>query len=149
MVEASKKKRTKADYAIGYGKPPREHQFQPGRSGNPKGKPKGSVKFKTDLMEELNERVTITQNGKTSKVSKQRLVIKALTSSAMKGDLKAAATLISLIGQTLGLDQEDGTAARLSANDQVLLDALLHGGQAEPQHSENQQAQEGGDGDEA
>ena len=28
-------------YVVGFGKPPKNTQFQPGQSGNPKGKPKG------------------------------------------------------------------------------------------------------------
>lgn len=28
------------DYDVGYGKPPKEHQFKPGQSGNPTGRPK-------------------------------------------------------------------------------------------------------------
>jgi len=29
-----------ADYEVGYGKPPKSRRFQPGVSGNPKGRPK-------------------------------------------------------------------------------------------------------------
>jgi hypothetical protein len=32
-----------SDYQVGYGKPPRHSRFQKSRSGNPKGRPQGSV----------------------------------------------------------------------------------------------------------
>ena len=31
-----------AQYEIGYGKPPKSHQWRPGESGNPQGRPRGS-----------------------------------------------------------------------------------------------------------
>lgn len=33
-------KENQKDYEVGYKRPPREHQFKPGQSGNPKGRPK-------------------------------------------------------------------------------------------------------------
>jgi len=39
--------------ATGYCCPPFEHRWQPGESGNPKGRPKGSVSFKRRMRELL------------------------------------------------------------------------------------------------
>ena len=35
-----------ADYVVGYGRPPKATQFAPGKSGNPRGRPKGSRTLK-------------------------------------------------------------------------------------------------------
>lgn len=40
---------------VGYCKPPREHQFKPGQSGNPQGRPVGTVSLRTLLKEKLAE----------------------------------------------------------------------------------------------
>ncbi len=34
-----RRSRPKEGYEVGYGKPPAAHRFQPGRSGNPNGRP--------------------------------------------------------------------------------------------------------------
>ena len=84
---------------VGYKKPPRDSQFKPGRSGNPTGRPKGSKNFNTDMREELDSRMGITENGKHKRLTKQRVIVKRMVNQAVAGDpritpmvLKAGAT---------------------------------------------------------
>lgn len=46
-------------YKVGYGCPPKEHQFKPGQSGNPKGRPKKNNNFAEDVLEEMSEMITV------------------------------------------------------------------------------------------
>ncbi len=116
---------SKKSYEVGNRKPPRHTQFPKGTSGNPAGRPIGSKNLKTDLVEELGERVAVTENGKPLKLSKQRLMIKALMGKAIKGDPRSADILLKLIGQVIGTDSEDRSGKALAPEDQAILDAFL------------------------
>ena len=84
-------------YDGGYKKLPKAGQFQRGQSGNPKGRPSGTKNLATDLQEELSTTITVVVGNKEQRISKQRALIKALSTKALKGDIRAMNTLIRMI----------------------------------------------------
>jgi hypothetical protein len=96
-----------ADYAVGYGKPPRHSGFQKGRSGNPKGRPKGSKNFATLLTEALDEKVQVTEDGRRRRIAKRELVIKQLVNKSAAADLRAIKQLTDIVQ---GIEGRTGAA---------------------------------------
>jgi hypothetical protein len=94
-------------YKVGYGKPPKTKQFKRGKSGNPKGRPKGSLNLATDLTTELGEHITVREDGRSRKVSKQRALIKSLMAKALQGDVRATAALLALYARVITEAPED------------------------------------------
>lgn len=117
-------------YDVGYGKPPRRNRFEPGKSGNPKGRPKGALGLKAELKAELDEMVTNTENGKPKRIRKRRLVIKALAAKAAKGNVAAADRLLSLVIQAEGFEDQRPAVRPLSDTDLMMLHRFL--GEEEP-----------------
>lgn len=112
----------KKPYTVGYKKPPKSGQFQPGQSGNPKGRPKGAKSLKTVLEDEFYEKVLLKENGKTKKVSKLQAMIKALIAKAIKGDNKSAVTLFNVALKTAATELEATLEeADLTATDEAIL----------------------------
>ena len=111
------------DYEVGYGKPPKHTRFQPGRSGNPRGRPKGTNNLKTDLIEELDERILVREGEKTRRVSKQRAVLKTVVTRSLKGDARAMNSLLSLMLRLLDTSAESDVAAPLNDDERELLKA--------------------------
>lgn len=84
-----------SEYDVGFKKPPKHTQFQPGQSGNAKGRPKGSRNFTTVIEQELNAVVSITERGKVKQVRKKEIIAKQVVNKAAAGDLKATGMLFS------------------------------------------------------
>lgn len=114
-----------ADYEVGYGKPPKHSRFQPGESGNPRGRRAGARGIKAEFRRELNELVDITENGKRYRLPKRRVVMKALIAKAAKADVRAANLVIQYMIQLEGLEDQRGQSSRLSQADEQILAHLL------------------------
>jgi Family of unknown function (DUF5681) len=96
MSEHSKSDDGNTD-ALGYGNPPKAMRFRPGQSGNPKGRPKGSLNMATVLERTLREKVIITEGGKRRTINKLEAAVTQLTDKAAAGDLKAVQMLTALV----------------------------------------------------
>ena len=90
----------KPRHKIGYRKPPRATQFQPGQSGNPKGRPKGSRNFATVIEAELDTRIPVTENGTRRTITKREAVGKQVVNKAAAGDAKATLLLFKAVSET-------------------------------------------------
>jgi hypothetical protein len=99
--------------SAGYRNPPKECRFKPGKSGNPKGRPRGSLNLTTALAGELGERISVRENGKSLRVSKQGALLKTLVAKALQGDIKAIGTVLTLSARLLDdkTDPDDGAIA--------------------------------------
>ena len=84
------------DYEVGDRRPPKHSQFKPGVSGNPKGRPKGSVNLRTRVTQQLRQTVAVTRNGHPVKMRKGDLIALQIVDAAAKGDLKAALLAVRL-----------------------------------------------------
>jgi hypothetical protein len=84
-------------YEVGYGKPPKSTRFRPGQSGNPKGRPKGATGTAKLLEQTLSQEVSVTEGGRTTRISKREALILSLVTKAIKGDMRAAAQTLKLI----------------------------------------------------
>lgn len=112
---------------IGYGRPPQQSQFKPGKSGNPKGRPKASRNLKTIIRNALTSSVILREGEKKRSVSKLEGIVLRQLESALKGNEKAALTTLKMASQVGLLNSADGAGdiPILSATEQAILNEVF------------------------
>ena len=88
---------TVIEEAVGYGKPPRHSRFKPGRSGNPRGRPKGGASCKTLVERMALLEYEVIEHGKPQRRTILELVVQVLRRAAAEGDPKALAEVNDLL----------------------------------------------------
>lgn len=83
-----------SEYVVGYAKPPTDTRFQPGQSGNTKGRPKGAKTFNMAIEAELDIRVPVKENGKKRTATKRAIIAKQLVNKSAQGDAKGISMLL-------------------------------------------------------
>ena len=96
-----------------YRKPPVEHQFEKGKSGNPKGRPKkkaarpgfgalgGGIANRLSAMalDEATRPVTVREGDKVFKIPAMQALFRTMFRAAAQGDTKAARQLLEVIAR--------------------------------------------------
>lgn len=131
-IDEPQETEAQSEYKVGYGKPPKSGQFKSGRSGNPKGRPKGAKSLKSRVESILNAKLPVTTKNGTKKKAKLDIVLEQLTNKSVNGDPKATSELIKLLlrlgwADQLG-DDVEANAKKTSEADDLILKRLVHKG---------------------
>ncbi len=111
---------------VGYGRPPVTTRFQKGNSGNPKGRPKGSLNLATVFTKTLREKVVINESGRRRTVTKLEAALKQLVNRAAGGDLRALRQLVELSRDAEAKQSVSGAPDPITKElDQEVLDGIM------------------------
>jgi hypothetical protein len=130
-------------YRVGPGRPPKQYQFKPGQSGNPKGARRKRSSIGPDLKalfeRALSGKVTLRQGEQEKIITKAAAGIEQLVNQFAKGDRHARRDLLDLAAR-LGVDLvagqgdalEQSVTTAISANDEALLADLVRRSAVQP-----------------
>lgn len=133
------------EYRVGPGRPPKEYQFKPGQSGNPKGAKRKTPSMAPDLKalleRALNEEVKLRSDERDQMMTKAAAGIAKLVNQFAEGDRHARRDLIAL-AKTLGVDLtagqgkaiENALAAAVTAEDEAIIADFLQRHGVNPEH---------------
>ena len=82
---------------VGYCRPPAQHRFKSGQSGNPKGRPKGSRNVATIVAEALARRIRTKIDGETRRILPTEALVQVVLRKALGGDRHAWETVFRWI----------------------------------------------------
>lgn len=112
-------------YDVGYGKPPQKGQFQPGKSGNPRGRPKGSKNLASVVLREARKPVRVNGPRGVRTVTKVEATVMQLANQAAQGDLAAQRQFLPLVRASEESLSLDGGPVSPHESDQIVMQSIL------------------------
>jgi hypothetical protein len=94
---------------VGYGRPPTATQFQPGQSGNPRGRPRNRRR-EIPYDHVLGQMVTIKEEGRERRVTAAEAFLLQLTNRGLQGDSAAARASLAAIEEARARLHSDSVA---------------------------------------
>tara|TARA_R110000868_G_scaffold56323_2_gene174346 strand:+ start:4652 stop:5221 length:570 start_codon:yes stop_codon:yes gene_type:complete len=82
--------------SVGYRRPPAATRFAKGRSGNPRGRPRGKA-GQLPYESVLGQTVTVTENGQTKRITAAEAFLLKLMKDALAGDAAAMRDMLTTI----------------------------------------------------
>lgn len=94
-------------HGVGYKRPPKHSQFQPGQSGNPKGRPRGAVPDLSlaeqpaleAVLKGSRKQIKIRESDRVSEMSMRDVIIQSIFKSAATGNARSQGLALDVIRQ--------------------------------------------------
>ena len=107
------------DYRVGKNNPPRHTQFKPGHKGHGGGRrPKPTLSEVLDRI--LAEKLTLKENGRPRKFTREEIILRAIVSKAMTAQPQFCKMLLSYLERR----PADSTAKSATKADDILMEEL-------------------------
>lgn len=122
---AGNDKAGKGGYEIGYGKPPSRTRFEKGRSGNPRGRPRGSHDPRALLERVLLRAMPVRTSKGVAQMPVLQAVLLSVLQRAVAGDSKATALGLRQFGKYLRETEADAQALAAAQSERQAAGTLI------------------------
>jgi hypothetical protein len=131
--------RPESDGRVGYGRPPVEHQYKKGQSGNPKGRPHGDrgrdetrQLLRDAMLKEAGRKIRITENGKARRITIAEVVAKKAWQAALNDDTRLLIPFLRLLFSEEAAQRKDAEENTACREVELVIYELPNNGRAVP-----------------